>query len=184
MAEERTPKRRSRGHSTRASVGEGLGVHIGLWERSLRAANRSAKTVQVYLESVRRQERFLQASSLPTAPGTLRREHIEVWIEDFPGRCKPATASVRFRSVQQFFKFLAQEGEIEVSPMRAMRPPIVWSSRWRSSRRTNLNVEYARSPAGRSPNGGTWPSGSSSTPACVSRSWPACGSRTPTSTRT
>jgi hypothetical protein len=53
-----------------------------LWERSLRAANRSAKTVQVYLESVRQLERFLEASSLPTAPGALRREQIEAWIED------------------------------------------------------------------------------------------------------
>ena len=33
------------------SLGEGLRVHIGSGERSLRAANRSAKTVQVYLES-------------------------------------------------------------------------------------------------------------------------------------
>src|SRR5258705_9477767 len=124
-AEESTPKRRSTGHSTSASLGEGLGVHIGLWQRSLRAANRAAKAVQVYLESVRQLERFLEASSLPTAPGALRREHIEAWIEDLLARCKPATASVRFRSVQQFFKFLAEEGEIEVSPMRTMRPPIV-----------------------------------------------------------
>src|SRR2546421_722343 len=53
MAEESTPKRRSRGHSTSASLGEGLRVHIGLWERSLGAANRSAETVQVYLEWAR-----------------------------------------------------------------------------------------------------------------------------------
>src|SRR5438105_7503521 len=125
MAKAATPKRRSRGQSTSASVGEGLGIHIGLWERSLRAAKRSAKTVQVYQESARRLERFLDASSLPTAPGALRREHIEAWIEDLLARCKPATASVRFRSVQQFFKFLAEEGEIDASPMRTMRPPIV-----------------------------------------------------------
>jgi hypothetical protein len=47
VAEDTTPKRKSRGQHTTASVGEGLGVHIALWERSLRAANRSAKTVQV-----------------------------------------------------------------------------------------------------------------------------------------
>ena len=32
---------------------------------------------------------------------------------------------MRFRSAQQFFKFLLEEGEIDASPMRAMRPPIV-----------------------------------------------------------
>ena len=125
MADSTTPKRRSRSQSTSASVGEGLGTHIGLWERSLRAANRSAKTVQIYLESVRQLERFLEASSLPMAPAALRREHIEAWIEDLLARCKPATASVRFRSVQQFFKFLVEECEIDASPMRTMRPPIV-----------------------------------------------------------
>src|SRR5581483_3655978 len=70
-------------------------------------------------------EAFLEASGLPTAPAALRREHIEAWIDDLLGRCKPATASVRFRSVQQFFKFLVEEGEIDSSPMRAMKPPIV-----------------------------------------------------------
>ncbi|HMC80529.1 MAG TPA: integrase, partial [Acidimicrobiia bacterium] len=70
-------------------------------------------------------ERFLEALSLPTAPGALRREHIEAWIEHPLARCKPATASVRFRSVQQFFKFLVEEDEIDVSPMRTMQPPIV-----------------------------------------------------------
>src|SRR5581483_8786316 len=99
VAEETTPKRRSRGHSTSASVGEGLAVHIGRWERSLRAANRSARTVRICLESVRQLEAFLEASGLPTAPAALRREHIEAWIDDLLGRCKPATASVRFRSV-------------------------------------------------------------------------------------
>jgi site-specific recombinase XerD len=125
VAEATTPKRKSKGLNTTPSLGEGLGVHIGLWERSLRAANRSAKTVQVYLESVRQLERFLEASSLPTAPAALHREHIEAWIGDLLSRCKPATASVRFRSAQQFFKFLAEEGEIDASPMRTMRPPIV-----------------------------------------------------------
>src|SRR5437879_13164620 len=103
MAEATTPKRRSKGQNTTASVGEGLGVHIGLWERSLRAANRSAKTVQVYLESVRQLERFLDASSLPTATGALRREHIEAWIEELLGRCQQANATVWFRSVQRYF---------------------------------------------------------------------------------
>jgi site-specific recombinase XerD len=79
----------------------------------------------VYLESVRQLERFLETSSLPTAPAALRREHIEAWIEELLARNKPATASVRFRSVQQFFKFLVEEGEIDSSPMRAMRTPIV-----------------------------------------------------------
>lgn len=62
---------------------------------------------------------------MPTSPAGIHREHVEAWIEDLLGRLKPATASVRFRSLQQFFKFLAEEGEITDSPMRNMRAPIV-----------------------------------------------------------
>jgi site-specific recombinase XerC len=40
-------------------------------------------------------------------------------------RHKPATASVRFRALQQFFKFLAAEGDIKSSPMAGMSPPII-----------------------------------------------------------
>jgi site-specific recombinase XerD len=125
MADSVTRRRRSREQITGASLGEGLGVYIGLFERHLKAANRSAKTVQVYVESAGQLARFLAASGMPTEPAGIHREHVETWIEDLLGRCKPATASVRFRSVQQFFKFLVEEGEIRESPMRHMRAPIV-----------------------------------------------------------
>ena len=35
----------------------------------------------------------------------------------------PATALVRFKSLQQFFRHCVEEGELEVSPMSGMRPP-------------------------------------------------------------
>ncbi len=38
---------------------------------------------------------------------------------------RAATLSQRFRSLQQFFKWLASEGEIEGSPMATIRPPHV-----------------------------------------------------------
>src|SRR5204862_114949 len=38
---------------------------------------------------------------------------------------KPATASNRFRALQVFFGWLAEEGEIKVSPMVNMKPPHV-----------------------------------------------------------
>ncbi len=125
MADSTTRKRRSREQITGASVGEGLDAYIGLFERHLKAANRSAKTVQVYVESAGQLARFLTAQGMPTEPAGIHREHVEAWIEDLLGRCKPATASVRFRSLQQFFKFLVEEGEIRESPMHNMRAPIV-----------------------------------------------------------
>ena len=37
----------------------------------------------------------------------------------------PATAASRFRSLQQFYRFLADEGEVADSPMKRLRPPRV-----------------------------------------------------------
>jgi site-specific recombinase XerD len=125
MADSVTRRRRSGEQITSESVGEGLGPYIRLFERHLRAANRSAKTVQVYVESAGQIDRFLATQGMPTMPEGIHREHVEAWIEDVLGRCKPATASVRFRSLQQFFKFLVEEGEIREAPMRNIRAPIV-----------------------------------------------------------
>jgi len=55
----------------------------------------------------------------------LRREHIETWVGQLLSTHKPATASVRFRAVQQFFRWAVEEGEIPDSPMARMRPPII-----------------------------------------------------------
>ena len=56
----------------------------------------------------------------------MRRADVEaVLVERADAGMRPATLSQRFRSLQQFFKCLAAEGEIEASPMATMRPPIV-----------------------------------------------------------
>jgi integrase len=55
----------------------------------------------------------------------IRREHVEHHMEQLVARWKPATANQRYRSLQQLFKFLEEEGEVKVSPMARMRPPKV-----------------------------------------------------------
>ncbi len=40
-------------------------------------------------------------------------------------RVKPATAAFRYRSLQQFFKWLVEEDELEADPMASMKPPHV-----------------------------------------------------------
>lgn len=46
-------------------------------------------------------------------------------MEELLARSKPATASNRFRALQQFFKFAVEEGEIDRSPMERMHRPAV-----------------------------------------------------------
>jgi integrase len=62
---------------------------------------------------------------MPTAVGSIRREHVEAFIEDLDRRFKPATVGVRFRSLQQMFRWMLEEGEVERDPMERMRSPRV-----------------------------------------------------------
>ena len=62
---------------------------------------------------------------MPQDVASIHREHVEAFITHLLERWRPATAASRFRSLQQFFKWLVEEGEIKESPMEKMRPPRV-----------------------------------------------------------
>ena len=109
---------------TDATIGH-LADLIPSWERSLRAANKAPRTRQGYAEAARRLNAFLEANGMPTEVAKLRREHVEHFIDHLVQTYKPATASNRFRSLQQLFKWLEEEGEVTVSPMARMHPPKV-----------------------------------------------------------
>jgi site-specific recombinase XerD len=91
--------------------------------RHLRASNLSPKTVETYGDACDQFARFLLDRGMPTDVASIRREHVETFVEDLLARWKPATASNRFRALQQFFRFLVDEGELTESPMARMRPP-------------------------------------------------------------
>jgi site-specific recombinase XerD len=95
------------------------------WRRSLRAARRSPRTIQSYTEAAEQLADFLVRRGMPTAVESIRREHVESFIEDLDARFKPTTVGVRFRSLQQLFKWLLEEGEITSNPMERMRSPSV-----------------------------------------------------------
>jgi site-specific recombinase XerD len=101
---------------------EGL---IPSWERGLRAANKSPKTIRTYGDDARLLLEYLTANGLPTTVDDLKKEHVEHFIADQLDRHKPTTAAVRYRSLQQLFKWLVVEGEIPASPMATMQPPKV-----------------------------------------------------------
>ena len=98
---------------------------IAYWERSLRARNRSPRTIRSYLDAARLLLAFLDENVLPTAVGAVLPEHLEMFIDDQLKRWRPATAANRYRSLQQFFGWLVSQGEIPVSPIVRMRPPRV-----------------------------------------------------------
>jgi site-specific recombinase XerD len=95
------------------------------WQRSLRAARRSPRTVQSYTESAEQLADFLVRKGMPTAVDSIRREHVESFIEDLDSRFRPATVAVRYKSLKQLFRWLLEEGEITSDPMARMKLPQV-----------------------------------------------------------
>jgi site-specific recombinase XerC len=111
--------------SKRTEVQVDVPALLPSWQRSLRAARRSPRTLQSYTEAAEQLADFLIRRGMPTAVESIRREHVEAFIEDLDTRFKPATVGVRFRSLQQLFRWLFEEGEIRSNPMERMRVPTV-----------------------------------------------------------
>ena len=110
----------TRAHSVAES---GIQVNLGPFRRYLQARNRAPRTVQVYTEAVVALDAFLAGRAMPRDVAAIHREHIEEFIADLLTRFKATTAANRYRSLQQFFKFLVEDGEIKESPMARMQVP-------------------------------------------------------------
>lgn len=93
------------------------------WRLHLEASNLSPRTIRAYTDDAAMFARFLTSRGMPTAVGSIRREHVEAFIAAELERTAPASAATRYRSLQQLFKWLEDEGEIAGSPMARMRPP-------------------------------------------------------------
>src|SRR5438128_10606003 len=91
--------------------------------RHLRAENKSEGTVVAYLRGTDGLARFLADRGMPQDVASVRRERVESYIEDCLTRFSPATANQRFRSLQAFFKWATDEGEVTENPMRWHCPP-------------------------------------------------------------
>ena len=88
------------------------------WSRSLRARNRSPRTIETYTDSAQE----LAAFARRHGDAELDRALIEDYLADQAERWKPATVAFRYRSLQQFTKWLTVEDSC---------PPIPWQARRR-----------------------------------------------------
>ena len=91
--------------------------------RSLRARNRSPKTIS--------ELRHLEAARLLSEHGhgcdllDLARGDVEAFHTDQLSKHRPTTAAVRFRSLQQFYRWAVEEELIDTSPMAGLKPPAI-----------------------------------------------------------
>jgi site-specific recombinase XerD len=116
---------------------------IRMWERSLRTRNRAENTIKTYTKSALELGEFLLAlpgsyavafpeevgthqyspPGLPKSWSEVKRQHLEAYIEATMRRTSAATASVRYRAIQQLVRWLLKEEVIDRSPMLNMEPP-------------------------------------------------------------
>ncbi|MGH7745379.1 MAG: tyrosine-type recombinase/integrase [Candidatus Dormibacteria bacterium] len=106
------------------------------WRRHLRAANRAASTVRRYEKDARAFLSFLTERGMPTRADAVTREHLEHFLADEQCRPRrrargeaatlaPATVAGTYRSLQQLWRWLVDEGEATANPFDRMKPPHV-----------------------------------------------------------
>lgn len=88
-------------------------------------ATHAPKTRRIYLAALNRLTDHLAAQGMPTDARAVRREHVESYFAARRAVVKPATLSLEFRALQQFWKWALEEEEITRSPMERMKPPKV-----------------------------------------------------------
>jgi site-specific recombinase XerD len=82
-------------------------------------------TIASYVRCTENLTDYLVKAGMPTTVGRVTREHVEAFLADMSDRLSAATTAKHYRSLQQFWKWLVDDGEISVSPMARMKPPAV-----------------------------------------------------------
>jgi len=77
-----------------------IALLVRSFELSLRATNRSPKTIKSYTDSVRGFCMFLVDTGMPRDSRDLTREHVETYISAQVEQYRPKTASIRFGDLQ------------------------------------------------------------------------------------
>lgn len=97
---------------------------IPSFERSLRARNRAPRTIRDYVAAAHDLDRWLtdtHGSSLDAAE--IKKAQLEDYIDGLTQRTSAGTGASHYRRIQQLFRWLADEDEIDVNPMARMSPP-------------------------------------------------------------
>lgn len=89
------------------------------WVRHLRARNLSPNTVKVYVKSLELLDDYLTRTGQEWSKAA-----VEGWLGEMAQHVQPSSVSVRFRAVQQFGKWVAQEDEGDDVTV-GMRRPVV-----------------------------------------------------------
>lgn len=95
------------------------------WQRHLRNLNRAANTQRIYDTVTRQFCQWLTENDRPTDPRDIGKRDIEDFTGYMTATRSPSTANVAYRALQQWFKWMVSEEEIDHSPMERTSPPFV-----------------------------------------------------------
>jgi site-specific recombinase XerD len=91
------------------------------WQRSMRAANKSAATVDTYTAGV---TGFLRWCDRTGAETELTKPNVQEFIADLVASgAQPATALTRQKALKQFAAWLVDEGELDADPLLGLSSP-------------------------------------------------------------
>jgi len=91
----------------------------------LRAKNRARGTIESYLTVGADFCAWLDSEGHRSAHTAITRSTLEKYLAAMHERVAPATVAKHYRSLQQLFRWLVSDGELERSPMEGMSPPAV-----------------------------------------------------------
>lgn len=93
------------------------------WVRSLRADGKSHRTIENYAMSVRALSAWCDANGAPIDPARQTTDHVRRFVAAELETNARGSVVLRFRCLQQWFKWLIGEDELDVSPMAKMSAP-------------------------------------------------------------
>ncbi len=97
---------------------------LASWQRTLRARNRSARTIGNYAHTARMFTSWCDEHGHPTDPARQTAGDVEAWlVHQLDHGAASASVHLRFACLKQWFAWLVDEEEIAVSPMARLKPP-------------------------------------------------------------
>jgi site-specific recombinase XerD len=95
------------------------------WRRHLRATNKAPSTIDSYLVCGHALLDYLSVHGLSAQVAKIGRAQVEGHLAEMGERVSATTVAKHYRSLQQLFRWLVEEGEISESPFARMHPPAV-----------------------------------------------------------
>jgi site-specific recombinase XerD len=94
-----------------------------IWRFDLESRGRSPRTIRSYLETSDQFIAWSEDNNVDTTAIEIHPAHIRGYVAWVVQTRSTSTARLRFRSLQQLFRFLVEEGNLPESPMARLRAP-------------------------------------------------------------